>query len=79
MNGPVLARVTSRFLLVKCQDQVCNGKKHWQTRIFANTAERCGLELVGMLHVVGRRKQPEGRQVHVHSDYSTLLVFEVAP
>jgi hypothetical protein len=73
------ARVTSRFLLVKCEDQVCNGVKHWQARIFANTAERVGLRLRDMLHVAGYRKQPEGRnQEHAHSDYSTLLVFEVS-
>lgn len=74
------ARVTSRFLLVKCQDQVCANKKRWQTRIFANTGERCGLDLVDMMDVRGYRKQPEGRQQnHSHSDKSTLLVFEVTP
>lgn len=71
------ARVTDRYLLVKCMDQVVSGTKHWQTHIFARTAERHGFNLTDMLHVQGYRIQPEGRrQVHAYGDYSTLLVFE---
>ncbi len=70
------ARVAKRVLLVKCQDQVCSGKKRWQTREFADTAESCGFRLVDMLHVQGSRPQPAGRrQVHAQADYSTLLVL----
>jgi hypothetical protein len=72
------AKLSSGFVLVKCQDQVVSGRVHWQTRIFADYAEQvCGLELIDMLHVQGYRKQPEGRrQVHARRDYSTLLVFK---
>jgi hypothetical protein len=71
------ARISRRFLLVKCMDQVCSGRKYWQTHIFTRTAERVGFELVDMLHVQGYRKQPEGRrQEHAWADYSTLLVLE---
>jgi hypothetical protein len=71
------ARISRRYLLLKCMDQVCSGRKYWQTHIFARTAERVGFELVDMLHVQGYRKQPEGRrQDHAWADYSTLLVLE---
>lgn len=71
------ARICRRYLLVKCMDQVCSGRKYWQTHIFARTAERSGFELVDMLHVQGYRKQPAGRrQAHAWADYSTLLVLE---
>lgn len=46
-------------LLVKCQDQVCGGAKRWQTREFADAAERAGCELVEQLHLPGWRPQPE--------------------
>lgn len=65
-------------LLLKCQDQVCSGKVRWQTREFADFAERCrGLELVDRFDMLGtHRPQPEGRrQVHAHGRPSTLLVF----
>ena len=71
-----LARFAEKYLLVKCQDQVCSGRVQWQTRIFADHGESLGLRLVDMLHVQGYRKQPAGRvQVHARRDYSTLLVF----
>lgn len=70
------ARVSKRYLLIKCMDQVVSGKKHWQTHIFARTAERHGFDLIDMLHVRGYRKQPGERQLHAHGDYSTLLVCE---
>ena len=73
------ARVCARMLFVKCQDQVVSGQKRWQTRIFADHAERQGFRLVDMLHVQGSRPQPEGRrQMHSRGDYSTLLVLERA-
>lgn len=69
-------RVADRMLLVKCQDQVCAGRKRWQTREFADCAEGLGFRLVDMLHVGGFRVQPRGReQVHARQDFSTLLVL----
>jgi hypothetical protein len=63
-------------VLVKCQDQVCGGRKRWQTRIFADHAESLGVRLVDQLLVQGYRVQPAGRrQDHAHTDYSTLLIF----
>lgn len=64
------------MLLVKCQDQVCSGQVRWQTREFADHAERLGCRLVDQLHLVGHRPQPPGRrQVHARRNYSTLLVL----
>lgn len=67
-------------LLVKCQDQVVSGRVVWQAIKFVNWVEGSGREeirLVDMLHLPGVRKQPPGRrQVHAHSNYSTLLVFQ---
>lgn len=69
-------RVAARTLIVKCQDQVCSGRKRWQTREFADHAESVGWRLTDMLHVGGSRPQPAGRrQVHAQQDYSTALVF----
>lgn len=71
-----LTRVTSRMLIVKCQDQVSSGKVQWQTRVFSDYGEQIGLTLVDMLHVLGYRQQPPGRsQIHARRDYSTALVF----
>lgn len=71
-------RVASRYVLIKCMDQVNAGTVQWQTRLFTDTAEHAGAQLVDMLHVQGYRKQPEGRrQLHARRDYSTLLVCEV--
>jgi hypothetical protein len=70
------ARVTDKYLLVKCQDQVCSGKIRWQTHRFTDTAESCGLTLVDSFLMLGHRAQPDGRrQVHAYRNYSTLLVF----
>lgn len=70
------ARVSKKWLLVKCQDQVCSGKVRWQTIQFAFHAEAQGFELVDMLHYVAYRPQPEGRsQVHARRNYSTMLVL----
>ena len=72
-----LTRVTSRVLVVKCQDQVSSGKVQWQTRVFADYGEQLGLTLVDSLHVLGYRQQPPGRsQHHARRDYSTALVFK---
>lgn len=55
------ARVADEMLLVKCQDQVCSGKKRWQTRELADLAEAQGFRLLDMLHIEGGRPQPEFR------------------
>lgn len=65
-------------LLLKCQDQVCSGRKRWQTREFADYAEQVhGFRLADMLHVEGTRSQPGSNQVHARADYSTMLVFKL--
>lgn len=65
------------WLLVKCQDQVCSGRKRWQTHEFTQHAESLGCRLVDMMHVYGTREQPPGRtQRHAQQDYSTLLVLQ---
>jgi hypothetical protein len=72
------SRVLARggHMLVKCQDQVCSGRKVWQTHEFTKYGEWLGLALVDQMHVQGYRPQPTGRrQVHSRGDYSTLLVF----
>lgn len=74
------ARVASDVLIVKCQDQVCGGKKRWQTREFAEFGESCGFRLADQLHVGGFRPQPPGRrQEHAQQDYSTALIFKRLP
>lgn len=73
-----VARVSDRFVLVKCQDQVSSGRKQWMTLYFTDLAKSHNMTLVDMLLVAGHRSQPEGRrQVHAHQDFSTLLVFTV--
>lgn len=74
------SQVTRRYLLLKCMDQVVSGKKRWQTQDFTRTAWMCGMDLVDRFDMLtALRPQPEGRrQVHAHSNYSTLLVFERA-
>lgn len=70
------ARVSRKWLLIKCQDQVCSGKVRWQTIEFGSAAVDSGFELVDMLHYVAYRPQPEGRsQIHARRNYSTMLVL----
>lgn len=77
-------RLSRRFLLVKCQDQVVSGRVVWQTITITDYARSLNIggrygRLIDMLHVQGYRQQPPGRrQVHARRDYSTLLVFEIA-
>ena len=70
--------VTRRYLLVKCQDQVCSGHMHWQTVMMIDAARTWSMELVDRFDLLGKhRPQPmEGRQQkHAHGRPSTLLVF----
>lgn len=80
------------FLLVKCQDQVCGGRVHWQTRIFAEQAEKCGFVLVDRFEMLRKgRPQPKRKlkpakdgtpriqkrpQQHALHNISTLLVLQ---
>lgn len=71
-------RVTRKHVLVKCQDQVCSGRMHWQTLMMVDHGRTVGLELVDRFDLLGKhRPQPmEGRkQKHAHGRPSTLLVF----
>lgn len=70
------ARVASRRVLVKCQDQVVSGRKRWQTWIVAAAMHDLGWRLADRLEVWGMRPQPSGRrQVHARQTTSSLLVF----
>lgn len=70
------AWVTSRTLLVKCQDQVCSGRMRWQTTYLVEAAEAVGFGLVDRFDFLSYRAQPEGRrQVTARHNASQLLVF----
>ena len=71
-------RVSRKYVLVKCMDQVVSGKKVWQTIIMTDVARDNGCVLVDRFDMlVTPRPQPGGRrQVHSQGNYSTLLVFE---
>lgn len=71
-------RVARRFVLLKCQDQVCSGEVRWQTLDFTEHAQACGFRLVDRFDLLGTaRQQPGGRsQRHAHGRPSTLLVFQ---
>jgi len=72
------ARVTDRWLLVKCQDQVVSGAMRWQTFEITKLGESLGMTLVDRFDMLGGgRPQPPGRrQVHARGRGSTLLVFK---
>lgn len=64
-------------MLAKCMDQVCSGSVRWQTDMFTELGERCGLTKIDRFDLLGGgRPQPEGRrQVTATYRPSTLLVF----
>lgn len=64
-------------ILVKCQDQVCSGRKHWQTAHVTRAAEHTNCTLIDRFDMIRPgRPQPAGRpQKHSRSNTSTLLVF----
>lgn len=71
------SRLTRKWLLVKCQDQVSSGQVRWQTDLVTDVARVLELRKVDALHLQGGRPQPEGRrQVHARRNYSTLLIFQ---
>lgn len=69
-------RVSDKYVLVKCQDQVSSGKIRWQTDEVTRVADACGFEKIDRLDFLSHRSQPSGRrQVHAHRCSSQLLVF----
>jgi hypothetical protein len=69
-------------ILVKCQTQVAGGKKRFQPSEAVRYAHLLGdaeglkLKQVDEFHLVTRgRKQPDRRQIHSRSNFSTLIVF----
>lgn len=69
-------RVATRYVLVKCADQISSGRYNAQTFMVWQRAMEHGATMVDMLHVVGGREQPSGtRQLHARRNYSSLLVF----
>jgi hypothetical protein len=84
------ARVADRWIMLKCMDQVVEGAIRWQTRLFADYAEKLGLTLTDRFDLTGSYRQqplfgrrPAGligppkprKQAHAHGRPSTLLVF----
>lgn len=53
------ARVASRRVLAKAQDQVCGGMMHWQTFMMIGHGAKHGLRLVERLDMEGGREQPD--------------------
>lgn len=73
---PEVGRVTKKYVLVKCQNQVCSGSIRWQTHLIWERAKECGLELEEELMRMGSRPQSEDRrQVHARNNYSTMMIF----
>lgn len=71
-------RVTRRYVLMKCQAQVCSGAVRWQDIEAVRWAEEAGARLIDRFDMLGTsRPQPmDGReQKHAHGRPSTLLVF----
>jgi hypothetical protein len=70
-------RITDKWLLVKCMDQVVSGRMCWQTHRITNLLVPLGARLKDRFDFLTTpRKQPEDRgQKHARSNYSTLLVF----
>lgn len=72
-------RVSRRFLLVKCQDQVNGGRARWQTDLVTRAIEELGGRKVDRFDSVmpSLRSQPPGRrQLTARRNCSTLLVFK---
>lgn len=70
-------RITDKWLLVKCMDQVEGGKMRWQTHMIHSALEPLGARLVDRFDFLTTpRPQPGDRhQLTARSNYSTLLVF----
>lgn len=73
------SRVTSGFLIVKCQDQVVADCVNFQTRTVIDHVATLGWELKDRLHLLSYRAQPAGRsQQNARNNFSTFLVFRPA-
>lgn len=71
-------RVCSKYVLIKCQDQVVSGHVVWQTDLITRKIEDVGgIKVEQFNFLQDPRPQPKGRrQVHARRNYSTLLIFE---
>jgi hypothetical protein len=70
------SRVTTDYLIVKCQDQVVAGSTFFQTRAVEDHLSVRGWLLKDRLHLLSYRPQPAGRsQKNARNNYSTFLVF----
>jgi hypothetical protein len=70
------ARLSNKWVLVKCQDQVSSGEVRWQTQTAVDTARALGMRLFDSFMLPGGRPQPAGtQQKHARRNYSSLLVF----
>jgi hypothetical protein len=71
------ARVSREYVIVKCQDQVCGGKKHWQTIWVHNAMAAVGWRQRDMMHLANWTglEQQERAQQHIRGNYSTFLIF----
>ena len=73
-------RISSKWVLVKCMDQVNGGRVRWQTDIVTQLAWAMEFEKVDSFHVRGGMAQPAGRsQEHARRMFSTLLIFRRQP
>jgi tRNA G10 N-methylase Trm11 len=71
-------------ILVKCQDQVSNGRMHWQTDLMTETAKNCTKvdEFLFLGHSIPQPMGPSARcpngrkQRHAHGRPSSLLIFK---
>lgn len=77
-----VARVTDRFMLVKCQDQVVSSKIRWQSRVIEEALEPLGFGLKDRFEYLSRREQPKKvngkrrKQKNAWRCSSQLLVFK---
>lgn len=70
------ARVTSEYVIVKCQRQVVSGTIYHQPYVVTRMMNGLGWRLKDELHLLSYRAQPAGRsQRNSRSNYSTFLVF----
>ena len=73
-------RLSNKWVLVKCQDQVEGGQVRWQTDVVTAVAWAASFDKVDWFILNGGRRQPAGRsQQHARREFSTLLVFRRKP
>lgn len=81
VQGTVEAcRLSSRWVLVKCKDQVNGGRVRWQRDIVTQAAWAMEFEKVDDLPLEAHVPQPGNRsQQHAARNFSSLLIFKMAP